>query len=97
MSLLSFTSLTLDLDDVAELGEGAYLTDGASLFRVVRPFAPPDGEVVLEDCMTLEQTSYAAADLWDLCVRLVSPAASPDQATDAASPGQATDSAIGPE
>jgi hypothetical protein len=78
----------LDLDDVAELGKGAYLTDGARLFLVVRPCAPPDGEVVLEDCLTLEQTSYAATDLWDLCVRRVTPAASS---------GQVSDSAIGPE
>jgi hypothetical protein len=88
MPLLSFKSRTLDLDDVAELGKGAYLTDGARLFLVVQPFVPPDGEVVLEDCLTLEQTSYAAADLWDLCVRRVTPSASP---------GQASHSAIGPE
>ena len=88
MSLLSFTSPTLDLDDVAGLSEGAYLTDGARLFLVVRPFAPPDGELVLEDCMTLEQTSYAAADLWDLCVRRVTPAPSSRPTTD---------SEIGPE
>jgi hypothetical protein len=74
MYFLSFTSPTiLDLADVSRLSEDVYLTDGTSPFRVVRPFTPPDGEVLLEDCMSLELSSCAAVDLWNRGVRRVRP------------------------
>jgi hypothetical protein len=55
------------------LVEGAYVTDGTRLFRVVQRLDPHRGAAaaVLEDCLTLELLSYAAADLWEMGVRLV--------------------------
>lgn len=72
MSLLSFRSPSGSAG-VAGLDEGAYVTDGKRLFRVVRRLRPDRGAApaVLEDCLTLELQSYAAADLWEMGVRLV--------------------------
>jgi hypothetical protein len=74
MSLPSFGSPSSRAAD-ARLGEDAYVTDGTRLLRVVKPLDPPPGTAtaVLEDCMTLELRSYAAADLWQMRVRLVKP------------------------
>ena len=73
MSLLSFRSSASGAVGVAGLDEGAYVTDGKRLFRVVRRLDPLRGAAtaVLEDCLTLELRSYAAADLWEMRVRLV--------------------------
>ena len=75
MSLLSFRSSCSGTDGVAGLDEGAYVTDGVRLFRVVQRLDPLRGaaSAVLEDCLTLELGSYAAADLWEMGVRLVRP------------------------
>jgi hypothetical protein len=72
MSLLSFRSASGSAG-VAGLDEGAYVTDGMRLFRVVQRLNPHRGTTaaVLEDCLTLELRSYAAADLWEMGVRLV--------------------------
>ena len=60
---------------MARLDEGAYVTDGMRLFRVVQRLDPLRGaaSAVLEDCLTLELRSYAPADLWEMGVRLVRP------------------------
>ena len=60
---------------MAGLDEGAYVTDGRRLFRVVLRLDPPRGAAaaVLDDCVTLELRSFAAADLWEMGVRLVRP------------------------
>ena len=52
---------------------GAYVTDGRRLFRVVSPLAaPPDWETAeLEDCATLETSSYTPAQLWAMGLVLV--------------------------
>ena len=73
MSLLSFRSSPSGGAGVAGLDEGAYVTDGTRLFRVVLRLDPHRGAAtaVLEDCLTLELRSYAAADLWEMGVRLV--------------------------
>jgi hypothetical protein len=75
MSLLSFRSSSSGAAGVAGVDEGAYVTDGRRLFRVVLRVDPLRGAAaaVLEDCLTLELRSYAAADLWELRVRLVRP------------------------
>ena len=75
MSLLSFRSSCSSTAGVAGLDAGACVTDGTRLFRVVRRIDPLRGAaaVVLEDCLTLELRSYAAADLWEMGVRLVRP------------------------
>ncbi len=51
----------------------SYVTDGRRLFRVVSPLAsPPDWEhAELEDCMTLETSSYSPAQLWSMGLVLV--------------------------
>jgi hypothetical protein len=51
----------------------AYLTDGSHLFRVITGFTyPPEGSrATLEDCATLEVSSYSADDLWGMGLRLV--------------------------
>ena len=50
-----------------------YLTDGVRLFRVVRGFAWPahESQAVLEDCRTLEQSSYPPDELWSMGLRIV--------------------------
>src|SRR5450755_1715772 len=75
MSLLSFRSSSSGAAGVAGLNEGAYVTDGRRLFRVVGRLDPLRGAptAVLEDCRTIEPRSYAAADLWEMRVRLVRP------------------------
>ena len=75
MSLLPFRSSSSGTHGVAELDEGTYVTDGMRLFRVVQRLDPLRGaaSAVLEDCLTLELRSYAAADLWEMGVRLVRP------------------------
>jgi hypothetical protein len=75
VSLLSFRSSSSCAADAVELYEGAYLTDGRRLFRVVRCLDPSRGAAtaVLEDCLTLELHPYAAADLWEMRLRLVRP------------------------
>ncbi|MGZ4271702.1 MAG: hypothetical protein ACXVSX_21155 [Solirubrobacteraceae bacterium] len=47
---------------------GAYLTDGARLFRVVAPLCPTvkPAVAVLEDCMTLRARVYTADELWQM-------------------------------
>jgi hypothetical protein len=59
------------------LDEGAYVTDGKRLFRVVQPINPPRAvrSAVLEDCMTLDLHSYAATTLWEMGLRVVMPPA----------------------
>ena len=51
----------------------AYLTDGLRLFRVIRGFShpPEDSRATLEDCATLEVSSYSADELWSMSLRLV--------------------------
>jgi len=51
------------------------VTDGARLYRVVQRLDPLRGRAaaVLEDCLTIELRSYAAADLWEMGLRLVRP------------------------
>ena len=73
MSLLAFRSSSSGVAGAAGLDEGAYVTDGRRLFRVVLRLDPLRGATtaVLEDCLTLELRSYAAADLWEMRVRLV--------------------------
>ncbi|MGO9496677.1 MAG: hypothetical protein ACLQA5_08220 [Solirubrobacteraceae bacterium] len=75
MSLPSFRSSSSSTAGVAGLDEGAYVTDGVRLFRVVLRLDPLRGAAaaVLEDCLTLELRSYGAADLWEMGVRLVRP------------------------
>ncbi|MGB0095315.1 MAG: hypothetical protein WBP81_22600 [Solirubrobacteraceae bacterium] len=75
MSLLSFRSSSSGAVGVAGLDEGAYVTDGRRLFRVVRRLDPLRGAAtaVLEDCLMLDLRSHAAADLWEMRVRLVRP------------------------
>jgi hypothetical protein len=74
MSLLPFRSSSSSWAGVTGLDEGAYVTDGRRLFRVVLRLDPLRGAAaVLEDCLTLELRSYAAADLWEMGVRLVMP------------------------
>jgi len=62
------------------LPAGAYLTDGARLFRVVAPLDPPRGllDAVLEDCRTLAWQRYSAEELWRLGVRRLAPGATDD-------------------
>ena len=50
-----------------------YLTDGLRLFRVVRGFAWPahESQAVLEDCRTLERSSYAPGELRSMGLRIV--------------------------
>ena len=59
----------------AGLDEGAYVTDGARLYRVVQRLDPLrcTAAAALEDCLTIEVRSYAAADLWEMGLRLVRP------------------------
>jgi hypothetical protein len=60
--------------------EGAYLTDGKSLFRVERTIAngPQGGLFVeLEDCSTLELIFCSARSLAELRLRTVKPCALP--------------------
>jgi len=75
MSLLSFRSSSSGAAGAAGLDEGAYVTDGRRLLRVVLRLDPLRGAAtaVLEDCLTFELRSYAAADLWEMRVRLVRP------------------------
>jgi hypothetical protein len=75
MSLVSLRSSSSGAVGVAGLDEGSYVTDGRRLLRVVRRLDPSRGAAtaVLEDCLTLELRSYAAADLWEMRVRLVRP------------------------
>jgi hypothetical protein len=75
MSLVSLRSSSSGAAGVAGLDEGSYVTDGRRLLRVVRRLDPSRGAAtaVLEDCLTLELRSYAAADLWEMRVRLVRP------------------------
>ena len=75
MSLSSSRSSSSGTAGVAGLDEGAYVTDGRRLFRVVQRLDPLRGAAaaVLEDCLTLELRSYGAADLWEMGVRLVRP------------------------
>jgi hypothetical protein len=51
----------------------AYLTDGRRLFRVVSGFAypPEDSLAALEDCATLDVSSYTADELWEMELRVV--------------------------
>ena len=55
----------------------SYLTDGRRLFRVVSPLVPGAGrvEASLEDCLTLEVTSFAAGELHTMGLRIVRAAA----------------------
>jgi hypothetical protein len=49
---------------IQRLPEGAYVTDGASLYRVAHIIAPADGDSMLlelEDCRTLEVILCSAA------------------------------------
>lgn len=50
-----------------------YLTDGRRLFRVVSQFSPRDRTRValLEDCLTLEISSYAPDELYAMELRRV--------------------------
>lgn len=71
------------MNTVAETSEGrlsashvepnVYLTDGIRLFRVVRGFAWPahESQAVLEDCRTLEHSSYAPDQLSSMGLRIV--------------------------
>jgi hypothetical protein len=56
-----------------DLEPSAYLTDGSRLFRVIAGFSyPPEGSrATLEDCCTLEVSSYSADELWSMGLRLV--------------------------
>lgn len=61
------------------LPDGAYLTDGKTLFRVERTLVDgPQGElfVELEDCATLELIFCSARSLAELDFRMVQPARS---------------------
>src|SRR5262249_6526975 len=50
----------------------AYLTDGFRLFRVVKGLPGSiEGLAVLEDCRTLEQSSYAAEEIWGMGLSVV--------------------------
>jgi DNA-directed RNA polymerase specialized sigma54-like protein len=73
VSLFSHRSLSTSAAGDAGPEEGAYVTDGTRLFRVVQALDPPRGvaTAVLEDCLTLELQSYAAADLWEMRMQLV--------------------------
>ena len=55
----------------------SYLTDERRLFRVVSPLVPGAGrvEASLEDCLTLEVTSYAPGQLYTMGLRTVRAAA----------------------
>lgn len=55
----------------------AYLTDDSRLYRVVSAFTHPPEEscAALEDCATLEVTSYSPDELWTMGLRLVGRAA----------------------
>lgn len=58
-----------------ELRDGAYLTDGRRLFRVVaRLHAEPRAVAVLEDCFTLELGRYTPLELWRMNLHPVVPA-----------------------
>lgn len=59
------------------LPDGAYLTDGKTLFRVERTLVDgPQGElfVELEDCATLELIFCSARSMAELDFRIVEPA-----------------------
>ena len=57
------------------LEASSYITDGARLFRVVRPFLceHPDS-ALLEDCVTLDVHCYTSDELAGMPLRLVEPA-----------------------
>jgi hypothetical protein len=60
------------------LPEGAYVTDGASLFRVAHSIRDPrGGEVILEleDCRTLEVILCSASVVAELRLHMVRPGA----------------------
>jgi hypothetical protein len=60
------------------LPEGAYVTDGASLFRVAHAIRDPrGGEVILEleDCRTLEVILCSASVVAELRLHMVTPGA----------------------
>lgn len=56
-----------------DLEPSAYLTDGFRLFRVISGFSypPENSRAALEDCATLEVSSYSADELWSMGLRLV--------------------------
>lgn len=65
------------------LPDGAYLTDGKTLFRVERTLVDgPQGElfVELEDCATLELIFCSARSIGELELRTVKPRAREPQA-----------------
>jgi hypothetical protein len=60
---------TLMTDDVRP---DAYLTDGFRLFRVIRGLPGSlEGKAVLEDCRSLEQSDYAAEEIWGMGLSVV--------------------------
>jgi hypothetical protein len=52
-------------------GDGAYLTDGRTLFRVAAPLHWTEGHefALLEDCTTLEVFAFTADELWDAALK----------------------------
>ena len=63
---------TLMTDDVRP---DAYLTDGFRLFRVIRGLPGSlEGNAVLEDCRTLEESGYTAEEIWGMGLSVVRPA-----------------------
>jgi hypothetical protein len=77
MSLVSTRSSAASTERDPGPDEGAYVTDGKRLFRVVQPINPPRAvrSAALEDCMTLDLHSYAATTLWEMGLRVVRPPA----------------------
>ena len=73
MALLSNRSSVARTQPDPGLHEGAYVTDGRRLFRVVQPINPPRAvaSAVLEDCMTLDAQAFTPRQLAEMGLRTV--------------------------
>lgn len=69
------TAGTAVLQDAHEgiVRQGAYLTDGTSLYRVVEPlfWHVEAAGALLENCRTLKVAEYTPEQLWGMSLRLV--------------------------